>query len=440
MLKKAKKFEESDLDGTTYYADKKMAMFFPDANTMVVGELELVKDSIVRGPKSDAPEKLEKKFAFLPKGHIVAGFLPKDPQILHPPAQEAMAENMLKGILDGKPYFQKLMQGNKDMIGGGVAVQLTDGLKLQGMVKLSSEESAASYNEANEALMTDAHKFLDDQRDMINNLDPKLQEIVGVVETIFDSVSYEQNGDIVSSSMEISKDVIDRSEKIAKDIQANGLPDLSKFMPPGLGGVMPRPDGGLRSIDKNNLKQIGLALHNYHDTFNNFPVAKNAQGEKSQLSWRVHILPYMDMADLYEEFHLDEPWDSEHNKSLIADMPPFFERPGSHADVGKTTYLGIDGPGGAMENGGGKRVRDFTDGLTNTIMVVGVKDSAAVTWTKPEDYKYDENDPKRDLGGWPGGFHALLGDGSVRFIQETVSEETIIKLFKMNDGQVIEDF
>ena len=72
----------------------------------------------------------------------------------------------------------------------------------------------------------------------------------------------------------------------------------------------------------NNLKQIGLAMHNYHDARGRLPAAYTVDKDgKPLLSWRVLILPYTEEAALYKEFHLDEPWDSEHNKNLIARMP-----------------------------------------------------------------------------------------------------------------------
>ncbi|MCR9120515.1 MAG: DUF1559 domain-containing protein, partial [bacterium] len=61
----------------------------------------------------------------------------------------------------------------------------------------------------------------------------------------------------------------------------------------------------------NNLKQLGLAMHNYHDVYTHFPAAYTADKEgKPLLSWRVHLLPFIEGGALYEKFHLDEPWDS----------------------------------------------------------------------------------------------------------------------------------
>ena len=90
----------------------------------------------------------------------------------------------------------------------------------------------------------------------------------------------------------------------------------------------------------NNLKQIGLALHNYHDIHGHFPAPAVLRNDSSPLlSWRVAILPYLGYQSLYERFRLDEPWDSVHNRALIAEMPREFACPAGPARaMGETAY------------------------------------------------------------------------------------------------------
>ena len=71
----------------------------------------------------------------------------------------------------------------------------------------------------------------------------------------------------------------------------------------------------------NNLKQIGLALHNFRSANDHFPADIRGKDGKPLLSWRVAILPFIEQQALFNEFHLDEPWDSTHNKTLIEHMP-----------------------------------------------------------------------------------------------------------------------
>src|SRR5690606_13567468 len=98
-----------------------------------------------------------------------------------------------------------------------------------------------------------------------------------------------------------------------------------------------------------NLKQQGIGLHNFHDTFGQLPAAYNTDKDgKPLLSWRVGLLPFLEEGALYNEFHLDEPWDSDHNKKLIARMPAVYRSPNSKAPAGKTIYLGVGGKHGLL--------------------------------------------------------------------------------------------
>jgi hypothetical protein len=80
-----------------------------------------------------------------------------------------------------------------------------------------------------------------------------------------------------------------------------------------------------RKKSENNLKQLALAMHNYHDVNGRFPpAASRGADDKPLLSWRVMILPYLEQEALYKEFNMDEPWDSEQNKKLLAKMPDIY--------------------------------------------------------------------------------------------------------------------
>ena len=81
-------------------------------------------------------------------------------------------------------------------------------------------------------------------------------------------------------------------------------------------------------------KQIGLAIHNYIAVHDSFPPAfTQDKAGKPLLSWRVLILPYLEQDALFKEFHLDEAWDSPHNKALIARMPVTYRCPGEGDDL-----------------------------------------------------------------------------------------------------------
>lgn len=189
----------------------------------------------------------------------------------------------------------------------------------------------------------------------------------------------------------------------------------------------------------NNLKQIGLALHNYHDVYGKFPAVANFdKQQKPFLSWRVHLLPYLEQEQLYKQFHLDEPWDSEHNKKLIPAMPMVYGCPGSNAGLGLTTYLAPVSKQ-TMFTGDNKQIRipEVLDGLSNTIFVVDADDKHAVTWTKPEDLKYDANQPWNGLVGHHGDMCvALFVDGSVHTLRQRIRPEILCGLFTRAGGEI----
>jgi hypothetical protein len=193
-----------------------------------------------------------------------------------------------------------------------------------------------------------------------------------------------------------------------------------------------------RLSSQNNLRQIAIAMHNYHDQNGHLPAqAVYGPDGKALLSWRVLILPYIEQDNLYKQFHLDEPWDSENNKKLLAKMPKTYQMPGSVPGTTETYYLGFHGKGAFFDGKKGLRLpADFPDGTSNTIMIVEA--AKGVPWTKPEDLPYDPNKPLPKLGGhFPGGFNASLVDGSARFISASITETTLRNAITRDDGQVL---
>jgi len=192
-----------------------------------------------------------------------------------------------------------------------------------------------------------------------------------------------------------------------------------------------------RAQSMNNLKMIALAAHNYHAANNTFPpayIADKATG-KPLLSWRVAILPYIEQDSLYQQFHLDEPWDSAHNKKLIARMPSTYYSVFRGLPPGMTRYVTLRHRDSAFPGKDGVRLSDIPDGTSNTIMVVEADVVHAVTWTKPEDLNFDPARPGAGLTGQPAhGFNTALCDGSARFIPDTIDLETLRNLVNRHDG------
>lgn len=199
-----------------------------------------------------------------------------------------------------------------------------------------------------------------------------------------------------------------------------------------------------RDVARNNLKQFMLAMHNYHQNYNVFPAHANYSPDgKPLLSWRVHILPYIDQAPLYQQFHLDEPWDSEHNRKLIPKMPQIYAVPGSKvAGDFKTGYvypIPPDGSGITTGTKDGIQISEIIDGLSNTIMIVEADDEHSVIWTKPEDLLVDLDNPLAGLSIRPGQvFLVAICDGSVHTMSVSIDPQTFKAMLTRNGKEVIE--
>lgn len=194
---------------------------------------------------------------------------------------------------------------------------------------------------------------------------------------------------------------------------------------------------------ENSLHRMVLAMHNYADTHKGrLPAVANLDKTgKPLLSWRVHLLPFLGANELYKQFHLNEPWDSPHNKQLIARMPEVYQGPNRGLNrEGKTIFLLPLGKETAFKEGpeGLRLPTDITDGTSNTIFIVEADDAHAVPWTKPADLKIASENPQRGLGGhFRGGFVMGIGDGSVRFLQSTISKTTLWSAFTPAGGEVL---
>ena len=189
----------------------------------------------------------------------------------------------------------------------------------------------------------------------------------------------------------------------------------------------------------NHLKEIALALHDYHNEYGEFPPAYIADEDgRAMHSWRVLILPYLygRQGTVYEKYSFDEPWDGPHNRELWDQIPSVFRCPsyshdGKHHDDGTTDpeqltqYVALVGPETIFPGGESRGFEDVTDGTANTLLVVELYDHC-VHWMSPRDVaaqkfanlmaKEDSDDASPSHH--PGGVNVALGDGSVRFISQ----------------------
>lgn len=246
---------------------------------------------------------------------------------------------------------------------------------------------------------------------------------------------------LVQTAAEIVKGgkiTLESNEAVATITAKTDLP-FGQLVQMVFGGPGRVADASARAMTQNNLKQIGLALHNYHDTHGAFPPAAivGKKGKKL-LSWRVEILPYIEQDALYRAFRMDEPWDSDHNKALFEKhaMPPVFMLHGVNKPGDKVTYLQAPlGKDTIFDPIQGIKITSITDGTSNTILAVYGK--TAVPWTKPDDLEIDPKvDPRTLLNFNENGTSVLFADGSVRFLSKTITEETLKAMLTKSGGEV----
>ncbi len=269
-----------------------------------------------------------------------------------------------------------------------------------------------------------------------------------------------------------------------------------------LPAVQQAREAARRSSCKNNMKQIGLALHNYHDTHRVFPfsyqggVTAPAMGSTGNLGigWGTYILPFIDQAPLYNKisermfgasgngagghWHDDAPTVALAETVLAPYICPSDPSggivPGAFRfSLGKSNYLvvlGTDFSGFGTITGGGTttypgafygnsstRIRDITDGTSNTLIVgektskvdpaaglwIGADNDRGATGMKLEDsadFRINGTAAASASSLHVGGCHFLLGDGRVRFISENINGNTYEILSLINDGNVVGEF
>ena len=204
-----------------------------------------------------------------------------------------------------------------------------------------------------------------------------------------------------------------------------------------------------------NLKQIGIALHTYHDEYKSLPPAYVCdESGKRMHSWRVLLLPYMEQQELYKQYDLDEPWDAPNNIKLAPAITAVYQCPEeTHMSASGASYLAVVGKRTMWPGQKSITLNDVKDGTSNSIMIVEVANSG-IQGSEPRDLDYSQlafqiNPPQgggiSSLHGktWrsdPNCVEALFGDGSVHLLQNDLKPATLKLLLEINDGQPIGDY
>jgi beta-lactamase regulating signal transducer with metallopeptidase domain len=251
-------------------------------------------------------------------------------------------------------------------------------------------------------------------------------------------------------------DLLDQAEKFLAQIKPTTEGNVASIKVEGaeafgpmvasllLPAVAKAREAAQRAQSTNNLKQIALAMHNYADVNKGFPPAVLLGPDgKTKYSWRVALLPYLEQQQLYNQNNFNEPWDSENNKKILAQMPPVYRHPSAPGIAGNrqsSSYYVLTGEGGIFNEKPSKSGTDFAeirDGTSNTLLAVEAKRD--IPWTKPEDISFDVDGQLPQLGGYAReGFAAALADGSVRFFPVGIDPTVLKALFTANGGEVVD--
>lgn len=226
------------------------------------------------------------------------------------------------------------------------------------------------------------------------------------------------------------------------------------------------PEAHWRSRCRNNVKQIVLALHNYHDVYGTLPPPFTTGEDGQRLhSWRTLILPYLEInsytdsnepVGLYDEIRMDEPWDSPHNIEVGKKRQPaigqFFHCPSDPLEVAdfheNVSYLAVVGPRTVWNSDSPVSVRDVIDGASQTIAFVEVADTG-IHWMEPRDLHIGQM--SLEVNGLQGqgisSYHGSEGrtkhagvsrvgvlDGAASNLPASISSDLLKQLLTIDDG------
>jgi hypothetical protein len=400
--------EQQAGDRTIYVKNPDVALCFLDERTVLYSNLAVLQSYLKRPPAKDGPLAPVRKLA-AEKHVVVVGV-----------STAALAAHFPTGAT-APDWARPLLKSELATL----TVDLDGQVKVEARAAFANEADAkAGATAANDALDVFRGQFVEAVKELTKDDDaPKLAALLQDAKAALREAKAEQKGTAVevAASLKLDPDAtpgavaeaVDRIHKAAKQV-----------------------------VIANDLKQLALGTISYADTWrgNMPPAAIYDKDGKALLSWRVAILPYIDQQDLYKQFHLDEPWDSDNNKKLLERMPETFAPKDSEAfKKHETHFQAFVGKESVFEKGVPIHYpASITDGTSNTIMFVEAKQS--VPWTKPEDVPFDEGKLLPKLGGLSkGGFFAAFCDGSVRFLPATLKEETLHALVTRSGGEVIPD-
>lgn len=209
--------------------------------------------------------------------------------------------------------------------------------------------------------------------------------------------------------------------------------------------------GGTRSECKNNLKQLGLAAHNYHDLHGHFPLPHGQHAQNTPpYSWRVALLPLLENQALYDRYDFSEAWDAPANQplqqiSLQNYLCPTTSREMEDSKRTVTDYVVAIDDEAIFTLGDPTSVAGVTDGTSQTLLFGELADSN-IHWSEPRDLpmkamSFRLNQSKESFSSpHTGGAQFTFADGSVHFLSDETEPDVLRALLTKSGGEEIGEF
>jgi hypothetical protein len=211
-------------------------------------------------------------------------------------------------------------------------------------------------------------------------------------------------------------------------------PVVAALLLPAVGKARER---AREAAEMSNLKQLSLAMLSYESATNKLPTDITGPDGKPLMSWRVRLLPYMEEQGLYAQFHMDEPWDSEHNLPLLDQVPQVLRSPSSEYLGNRTRILALKGDDTLFPMTKELGIRNITDGTSNTLSFVEASPEAAVEWTRPADIDFNGSKPFAGVAQPSGSFLAAFCDGHVQRLSLGIGRENMKALATREGGEAV---
>ncbi len=394
------KLEELALGTHKYYRTsdqpEDMCGFIPDDRTLILQPERLMKPYLASFSRPQRPQPWLALWDKVAKSSAAAAI---DPVVFRAVMQKMPNDS------PARPFAPLWQETEAAAIGFGGQQSLT----IEGYALASNADTATRISRTLEAART---LFLNMEPGLRTQIANEPADISGFELQALDA------GVSVIESVKLS------TEQNLVRLTAEGPGDVAASMAIIMPALAKAREAARRAESMNHLKQIGLAMHVYLDAHGHFPppVLLGPDG-KTQHSWRVALLPYLEQDSLYKQYNQNEPWDSPNNQRVLVQMPALYRTQQDSRSEPYASYYVLTGPETMFNGTEGAKIHELLDGTSNTVMVVEAKRD--IPWTKPEDIPVSKGNLPQ-LGGFtPDGFNAGFADGSVRFIGAAVDPATL---------------